>query len=129
MEYREPLETQIKTKILKRLRNEPNGWFFKVFGGSYQVAGLPDILGVWKGWPLALEVKRPETGRVSAIQLSVLRHLAKAGAVTAVVTSVEDVEKVLFIPEWCSAEFERLGTGATNPKRMELFLRTWYNKP
>ena len=56
--------------------------------------GTSDILGVWQGKPLAIEVKTP-TGRLSQYQAIFLERFARAGGISIVARSVEDVAKVL----------------------------------
>ena len=54
--------------------------------------GVADILGIYKGRPLAIEVKKPD-GTLSAIQWKWLTQHRNAGGITIVATSVEDVQK------------------------------------
>lgn len=61
------------------------------------VAGVPDLLIVYDGRALFIEVKRPG-GRLSEAQGRVHALLWKAGAAVAVCSSVEDVEHV--VREW-----------------------------
>lgn len=43
------------------------GWFFKVWGGGYQSAGVPDIIANVNGYFLAIELK-DVNGKPSALQ-------------------------------------------------------------
>jgi hypothetical protein len=69
---------------------------FKIQGeeGSYQEAGIPDLLVCYRGLFVGLEVKMPGN-KASPSQLHVMRTIEKAGGITAVVYSVEEVEKLL----------------------------------
>jgi hypothetical protein len=62
--------------------------------GSVYSAGQPDLLGCYQGRTLALEVKRPG-GRPTKLQLATLEKWRNAGAIAAVVRSVEDVRELL----------------------------------
>ena len=43
------------------------GWYFKVWGGGFQKAGIPDLICCIKGRFIAIEVKA-STGRASELQ-------------------------------------------------------------
>lgn len=61
------------------LKNLPKCWFFKVHGGSiFQVAGIPDIIGVINGKFIALELKA-EKGKPSELQVRTLKLINNAG--------------------------------------------------
>lgn len=91
-----PLERTITDGIMRYLRTlEPRGWFFKAHGSAFQVAGVPDIIGVYSGRFIALEVKRPKLGRATALQMAILRRITDAGGVAAIVYGVDDVRRVL----------------------------------
>lgn len=57
---------------------------------QFQRNGVADILGVYKGKPLAIEVKSLK-GIVSQDQESFLNDFAKAGGIALVARSVDDV--------------------------------------
>lgn len=69
---------------------------FKIFGeeGSYQEAGIPDLLVCYRGVFIGVEVKQPG-GEASPLQKRVLRSIESAGGIAAVVESVEQVEHLL----------------------------------
>jgi len=56
--------------------------------------GVSDLLGIWKGYPLAVEVKR-KSGELSVVQWQFLDNFRKAGGISIVATSIEDVEREL----------------------------------
>ena len=56
--------------------------------------GLPDILLVYKGIPVLIEVKRPG-GTPTKLQAMELMKFEKAGAVSLVMDSVKDVEPLV----------------------------------
>jgi len=73
---------------------DPTQGKFRKLNGFGQMRGTSDILGVWQGKPLAIEVKTP-TGRLSQYQAIFLERFARAGGISIVARSVEDVAKVL----------------------------------
>ena len=82
----------ISAKVLKPLR--PNLWFFKVHGGPFQRAGIPDFVGCYKGRFFAIEVKQP--GKVpTPLQVIVMRELKEAGAAVCVATSVAEAQELI----------------------------------
>lgn len=66
----------------------------KAYSSRYTKTGVPDILGVWNGQMIGIEVKRPG-GRVSDDQAEFLTALNKAGGIGLVAYSLEDVIKTL----------------------------------
>lgn len=84
-----PKESRIVKAILTRLNKLTGTWAFKVHGGPYQAAGLPDVVCVSRGHVVFLEVKRPG-GKVSRIQERVHAQLRSAGACVHVVESVDE---------------------------------------
>ena len=66
----------------------------KIHGGPMSHAGTPDILGAYRGTPLALEVKKPG-GHLSKIQIHELLEWKKAGAIAGKVESVQDVKNLI----------------------------------
>ena len=92
-------ETRLVGRIVKALAAAyPSCWTLKVHGGPYQRSGVPDLIAVVDGHPLAFEVKAPRPGesrealerRVTALQRKELADLTRAGARAAVVASVEE---------------------------------------
>jgi hypothetical protein len=69
---------------------------FKIQGeeGSYQEAGIPDLLVCYRGRFVGLEVKLPGN-TPSPLQEKVLREIKRAGGIAEVVTSVEQVRSLL----------------------------------
>lgn len=82
-------ERDITTRILKTLR--AGGAFAeKNHGNAYTRIGTPDIYACYQGRFIAIEVKRPGEHPTPA-QVAFLNELTLAGAVTAVMTSHEQV--------------------------------------
>ena len=79
----------------------PEAFFSAIPGGDRQmtltpgyVAGLPDVLIIFKRTPLLIELKAPK-GRLSESQRDVHAALERAGAFVATARSVEQVEIIL----------------------------------
>jgi len=72
----------------------PRSFFFKVHGGPYQIAGLPDIIGCYSGRFVAIEVKRPGN-TPTKLQLAIMKKLADAGATVGVAYSVEEAQAII----------------------------------
>lgn len=87
-------ESALSKKIAKRIRDH-GGWARKIAGGPGQ-AGLPDILGCYRGHALGLEVKVPgRENTVTDLQAKTLEAMARGGAITAVVTTVQQVDRII----------------------------------
>lgn len=73
-------EKQFEDRQVKPfLKNIDKCWFFKVHGGSmFQVAGIPDIIGVVNGRFIALELKA-DNGKPSPLQIRNIDLIANAG--------------------------------------------------
>lgn len=99
----------IKNAILSWLSSHPDIFAFpidstgiydpvkKIFRKKhsiYHIKGVSDILGIYKGRPLAIEVKS-KTGRLSDEQKYFLRRFEAAGGIAIVARSVQDVENIL----------------------------------
>jgi hypothetical protein len=89
-----PLETSITKSIVKMARE--NGWWtFKVAGGAFQRAGIPDLLCLKHGRAVFLEVKQPGK-KASPLQQHVMQEIRdQGGAVAEVVTSRQEANEVL----------------------------------
>lgn len=83
-------ESRLQRRIRKRLEAAfPRSHWFKVHGGPFQPAGLPDLVGCVEGRYCGLEVKRPGE-RASPVQRATIARLKRAGAISGVVTSVAE---------------------------------------
>ena len=95
-------EKALQTKVLKKLRGKYGGesvWV-NASPGPYDKRGISDILGVMRGLPVAIELKRPETYKdpyfgCSPAQGAFLAGWSKAGGIAMVADSWESVERVL----------------------------------
>ncbi len=102
-------ETQIKNSILGWLNlqrdcmawpNDSVGIYdptkkrFRKKHSQFHRNGVADILGIWRGRPLAVEVKS-ERGRLSENQKDFLEVFKGCGGIAIVARSIEDVEAEL----------------------------------
>lgn len=72
---------------------------------SFGARGTSDILGIYPGGRfLAIEVKRPKTGKLSAEQITFLQKVRKNGGIAMVADSVKDVERLLADPDAKSSD-------------------------
>ncbi len=80
-------ESALTRQILKVLRWR-GGFWFKTHGSAYQTAGLPDIVGCYKGRFVALEVKIPGgEDKLSKRQRFILSRIDTHGGYSNVVSS------------------------------------------
>lgn len=90
MEEIKQTEAEITESIRNMLRNL-GVFHWKNFSGPMQhPKGISDILGIWKGRFLAIEVKT-EKGRVTDHQKEFLRHVNQSGGLGFVARSVDVV--------------------------------------
>ena len=87
-------EARIVAQIMSVLGSLPRCWAFKVHGGMYQSAGVPDIVGVHDGRFFAIEVKTA-TGKATKLQELVLRRIIKAGGRAGVARGVEEALAII----------------------------------
>lgn len=71
---------------VRRIYRKPNSRFYR--------AGVPDILGIWDGKPLAIEVKT-KTGVVSEDQKGFLSEFSSRGGIAILARSLEEVVAAL----------------------------------
>ena len=91
-----PNETYIKNSVMKALKSLERATFWRHAGGKFGVAGVPDIVGVYKGYPVAFEVKTPERrNQVTENQKRFIQRFNDAGGYAFVVTSLEEVKDCL----------------------------------
>lgn len=79
---------------ITRLLTARNAWWIKIHGNQYGQAGTPDLMVVYRGIPIVLEVKTP-TGKTTRLQDFHLKKAGEAGAKTATVRSARQVNQIL----------------------------------
>lgn len=100
-------EKAIETSIIQWLKwkgifafKVENGGVYDERRGRYRfnsvtrMRGVADIIGIFRGRPMAIEVKS-ESGRLSEHQESFLEEFEKQGGLAIVARSVEEVEEAL----------------------------------
>lgn len=87
-------EKDLVKKIKKRLAKTVGGFWFKVHGGLFQMAGLPDLIGCVRGRFIGVEVKLPgKLHKLTKRQSRILKLIRKAGGLAFVTDSVPDTVK------------------------------------
>lgn len=89
-------EDTVTSGVLSFLRSLAQSWWMKTWGGPMAIAGIPDIIGCWRGRFVAIELKAPHrrteaSGGVSPIQRRVLDLITAAGGIAIVAYSVDEV--------------------------------------
>lgn len=84
-------EKRIENKI-KRYLESLGAWHMKVHGSMFSKAGTPDIIACVNGKFIAIEVKRPEGGKVSELQKVQIDLIHKAGGHVFVARSLEETK-------------------------------------
>lgn len=75
----------------------------KIHGSPFQLAGIPDILGCYRGRFIAFEAKRDETKKPTALQAYNLRKIKAAGGIT----------KVIWDPSHALAIIDKIDSGGS----------------
>lgn len=109
MPARSPLESTIQRRIRTRLQREyPGSVWWKIHGGPFQHAGLPDLIGVVAGTFCGLEVKRAGQ-TATAIQSETLESIRRAGGCAAVVHDEDEALNAVRQALSSAAQGRRLG--------------------
>lgn len=74
---------------------ELGAFAFKTHGHVYQIAGLPDVIGCYRGLFFGFECKRPGK-TASKLQEFIGKKIIQAGGLFATVTTIEEAESALF---------------------------------
>lgn len=85
------LESTIIKRIQKKLRDayESDIYFYKTHGAADQVRGLPDLIGCYRGYFIAMEVKKPG-GKATPLQAFTMQRITAAGGYATVIHSFEE---------------------------------------
>ena len=86
-------ETKLVVQFRERLNEYEESFFFKIHGGPMQMAGISDLVGVFRGRFVAIEVKTPENRKgPTKIQAWFLDRVNKCGGVGFVARSWSEIE-------------------------------------
>lgn len=91
-------ESRLSRKIMNALRDEygKDIWCYKVHGGPLTPSGIPDIVGVVRGYFFAIETKMPRPdSQPSTIQRHVMGRIRRAGGIVGVPRSVSDALQII----------------------------------
>lgn len=76
----------LESKFVEHLKNAwPSIFHFKTHGNQYQRAGIPDLVGSWRGWFVGIEAKI-EDNKPTKLQEQTLEHIALTGGLAATAT-------------------------------------------
>ena len=101
-------ESQFVSKLINYWNKLPDSFFFKIHGGHYQSAGIPDIIGSYEGIFIGVECKvvtspkRNTTGipiqskLVTKLQQHRLTQIADAGGTGLVAVLFEPQKQILW---------------------------------
>lgn len=84
------------TKAIRALLKSQGVWHFKLHQGLGSTPGIPDIIGIWKGQFLGIEVKT-KSGKVSDVQAQKIEEIKKSGGLAFVARDLDDVVSALGI--------------------------------
>jgi hypothetical protein len=85
----EQSEAQI-TKGIRGVLKFLGIWHFKLHQGLGSTPGIPDIVGIFEGKPLYIEVKTRK-GKLSDVQEQKIKEIQKAGGIAFVARSIDEV--------------------------------------
>jgi Holliday junction resolvase len=89
-----PASERSITESIRRFLRRRGWWYYKVHGGRFGQAGVPDVVAVGKGRTIWLEVKT-QTGRCTPRQLTTQAEMRRAGAEVYVVRSAHEVRQII----------------------------------
>ncbi len=86
----------IVKRDIKRVLVEFGVWYYMPQPGPYQVAGIPDFIGItpWDGKFLGIEAKGP-AGKATANQERVVAEINANGGVAIITNNAEEVRALL----------------------------------
>ena len=95
---------------IKRYLKERGAYCEKIWGGGFQSAGIPDIIGCYKGRFIGIEAK-VGTNKPSEIQKVKIKKINEAGGFARVVRTLDEVKELL---DEIDMEVEKDGISNTN---------------
>lgn len=84
-------ESVLVNKIKKKLNTLDKSFFFKIHGGPMQMAGISDLIGIYKGRFIAIEVKTPDNKKgATVLQKWFINTVISCGGTAFVARSVDE---------------------------------------
>ena len=90
------LEKNLQSRIIKYLRELEFCWVIK-YNGNYR--GAPDLIILYKGNFIGVELKRPKKHKISEWQLKQKEKIEKCGGHHYFVTSLKEIKSIIKIYE------------------------------
>jgi len=87
------LEGQVQKDVLKYLKDH-RIYHFR-FQAQVNLNGLPDIIALYKGILLGLELKRPKGGKATGLQKRKIETITENGGVGLIIKSVEELDLLI----------------------------------
>ncbi len=111
-------EKEFQKKVTKYLNTLPNTWFFKVWGGGFQRAGIPDLICCINGILIAIELKA-DGGKPTALQVFNIKQINASGGIGVVLYPKDftDFKKLIEEVSGCNlvtAELNAMKSASTN---------------
>lgn len=103
----------------------PGSWWVKIHGNEFMPSGLPDLVGTVDGLFFGFEVKEPDEGEASEIQIETIKDIQAAGGVSLVITESWQAVQAVQEARRLSAEGRHLFGG---PSWVSLVLRATNRK-
>lgn len=87
-------ESALTKKMVERLKDR-GAWARKIHGNMY-TAGLPDIMAIYRGWGIGIEVKKPGREKtLTELQKKTLEKMENAEGFGRMMTRVEEIDELL----------------------------------
>ena len=87
-------EKKVERKI-RELISSKGGYSLKYHGSGESIAGIPDLICMYQGQTIFIEVKAPNHFKLSTIQKAQMRQIRRMGGIAIATNTVEDVEDVM----------------------------------
>ena len=97
-------ESLFITQIKKYLRDR-GAYCEKIWGGGFQSAGIPDIIGCYRGYFIGIEAK-VGNNKPSEIQKAKIKMINDAGGFAKVVWKLDEVKELLDLIDNINANLE-----------------------
>lgn len=93
----------------QKMKYEPIGWYYKVWGGGYQKAGIPDIVACVNGVFVAIELKSA-TGHASDLQKLNVHRINEANGIAIILypSGFDEFKKMMREVIGCDGHIQEL---------------------